>query len=272
MTTRVLVIDMRNDLISTLMIIPDADIIYGISTNLYNLSIDTITQEFINCITCHDNTCRKFGHFHEANADKSQNSIISQSTHGNMLELTFNYNGKPRKYIYQHGNMFNNWHEDITDFQHIIIPFCPTIFDTNEQTDEQTDEQTTIRENYNYIKSMIKKKATSNPYFYIESDVLPIFAEFKENYTEIPPAYEDYETVFEECENCVIVSKIQINMDDEIWFNKNSITENRFIKCKKCNTEYKLARHAKLEDFKQNKYFECKNDTYCDFTVIYTKD
>ena len=255
MSINVLTLDMRSELIYTLMIIPDADIIYGISTNLYNKSIENITQEFINSITCNDDLCYELGHYHKDNKNKHENNIISQSIIDNILELIFNYNGKIRKFIYQHGSMSNDWNKDIKEFQHIIIPFIANTIDTSDR--------------HEYIKLMIKSRAYIQPYFYIQSEILPIFIPFSEKFKLVPSKYKDYAEGYE---NNIEISRTQINMDDKIWFT-NAITGNRFIRCKNCNEEYKVKRFGVVEDFQKKKeLFKCKNKKYCDFTEIYNKD
>lgn len=230
-----LVLDMQNELISTLIIVPDVDIIYGIygiAINLYNKSIETVAEEFVSSITCSNKgsfACFVVGHFHENRKNEPMPSIISQRIYDNILELTFYYNGKNRKLIYQHDCMFTNWHSNIKDFQHVIIPFCQVVFNN---TNNAVSSYVGPHEDFNYIKEMIKSRSCGQPYFYIDSCMTtePVFINLPEYYKLFPEAEAEAEAEdaenndFVEDENGPIYkiehaySKVQINMDDDVWF------------------------------------------------------
>lgn len=223
-----LVLDMRNELISTLIIVPDVDIIYGISINLYNKTIETVAKEFVSSITCSNKgsfACFEFGHFHENRKNDTMSNIISQRIYDNILELTFYYNGKNRKLIYQHDSMYTNWHSNIKGFQHVIIPFCQDVFNN---VNNAVSSDIAPHEDFNYIKEMIKSRSCGNPYFYIDSCLSsePVFINLTEYFKIFPETdTEDAENNdFVEDENGLIYenentySKVQINMDDDVWF------------------------------------------------------
>ena len=256
MVTTVLTLDMRSDLIYTLRIIPDADIIYGISRNFYRISIEQVTNEFIHSILCNNPSCYELGHYHNNNINNNNNIIISQSINDNILELIFNYNHKIRKFIYQHDNALISWNNNIKDFQHIIIPFIPIALDIN----------------IDNTKLMIKSRAEGQPYFYIQSDNLPIFISLNDKFKLFPQQTRVNNSIHN-------ISRLQINMDNDIWFT-NSILQYRYVKCTYCLKEYEIKNYATLEDIEniknKSQIFKCEkfeNDkNYCQFTEIYNKD